>query len=130
MDDAVLSLVQEWHAALNSGDVDRLVAVVQPDVEMGGPRGVMAGAQALREWVARANIRLHPLAIYGRGPVAVVEERGQWLAQDSGDVIGDQVVASVFEVTDGRIGRIMRYDSVANALAAAGLSEDDRISGV
>ena len=130
MMDAALSLVVEWHTALNSGDVDRLVALVQPDVEMGGPRGVMSGAQELREWVERANIRLHPIHFFQRDHVVVVEERGQWLAQDSGDVIGDQVVASVYEVSNGRIGRIMRYDTLASALAAAGLSEDDRVSGV
>jgi hypothetical protein len=129
MADTALSLVEAWHAALNSGDVDRLVTLVTPDVEMGGGRGVLSGAHVLREWFERANVRLHPLAVFQRGNIVVVEERGQWLAQDSGAVIGDQTVASVFEVNDGLIRRITRYDDVASALGAARLTQADRISG-
>jgi hypothetical protein len=33
-------VVEAWHAALNEGDVDRLVGLSHPDVEVGGPRGV------------------------------------------------------------------------------------------
>ena len=32
-------VVEAWHAALNEGDVDRLVGLSHPDVEIGGPAG-------------------------------------------------------------------------------------------
>ena len=41
-------VVEAWHAALNEGDMDRLVGLSHPDVEFGGPRGVGQGVQLLR----------------------------------------------------------------------------------
>jgi ketosteroid isomerase-like protein len=56
-----IRIVEVWHEALNAGDVDRLVALLHPDVArwvvvLAGP----ATAQLLREWLDRANIRLDP----------------------------------------------------------------------
>jgi hypothetical protein len=51
-------VVEAWHEALNEGEVDRLVGLSHPDVEVGGPRGTRRGARLLREWVDRANVRL------------------------------------------------------------------------
>ena len=33
-------VVEAWHATHNEGDVDRLVGLSHPDVEIGGPRGI------------------------------------------------------------------------------------------
>ena len=55
-----IQTVIAWHEALNSGDVERLIALSHPEVEVGGPRGSAQGAQILREWVDRANIRWYP----------------------------------------------------------------------
>ena len=35
--------VNDWHEALNSADVDRLVALSHPGVEVGGPRHAIGG---------------------------------------------------------------------------------------
>jgi hypothetical protein len=40
--------VNDWHEALNSADVDRLVALSHPGVEVGGPRGTAHGTRILR----------------------------------------------------------------------------------
>ncbi len=91
-------VVEAWHAALNEGDVDRLVGLSHPDVEIGGPRGVGRGVQLLREWVDRANVRLDPRRVFRRGSTVVVEQAGQWRSAETGEVIGSQTVASVFAV--------------------------------
>jgi hypothetical protein len=36
-------VVLAWHAALNAGGIDRLLALSSEDVEVGGPRGVSRG---------------------------------------------------------------------------------------
>lgn len=46
--DAV-AVVLAWHAALNDGDADRLVALSTEEIEVGGPRGVGRGSALLRE---------------------------------------------------------------------------------
>ncbi len=71
-------VVQAWHEALNEGDVDRLVGLSHPDVEVGGSRGSGRGVRLLREWVERANIRLEPRHLFWSGDTVVVEQSGQW----------------------------------------------------
>ena len=118
-----LRVVEAWHEALNGGEVDRLVELSHPEVEVGGPRGTGRGAQLLREWVNRANIRLEPQRIFHHADTVIVEQWAQWHSTDTGQVIGGQTVCSVFVVRDGRVTRVMRYPDLADALDATDLDE-------
>ena len=118
-----LRVVEAWHEALNDGAVDRLVELSHPEVEVGGPRGTGWGAQLLREWVERANIRLEPRRVFHHADTVVVEQRAQWRSSDTGGVIGDQTVGSVFVVRDGRVTRMVRYPNLEGALDATDLDE-------
>jgi ketosteroid isomerase-like protein len=109
-----------WHEALNAGDVERLLALSRPDIEVGGPRGSTRGAQILREWVDRADIRLEPGRIFGEAGTVVVEQGAEWQSADAGNV---QRVASVFVVSDGLLTSVVRYPDLASALRAANLDE-------
>ena len=109
-------VVQAWHAALNAGDLETLLSLSANDIEVAGPRGGGRGADVLRDWVGRANIRLDVERILGHGPLLVVEERARWAGDDA-----PQVVASVFRVQDGKVTSVIRHPDVAAALEAAGL---------
>ena len=113
-----IQIVIAWHDALNEGDVERLVALSHPDVEVGGPRGSAHGAQILREWVARANIRLEPGRTFDEASTVVVEQGAEWQSTVPGGV---QTVASVFVVSDGLVASVVRYPDLASALQAANL---------
>ena len=104
-----------WHEALNSGDVDPLVELSHPGVEVGGPRGTGHGTHLLREWVDRAHIRLEPGRIFHEADIVVAEQNAEWQAG------GQQTVASVFVVRDGLVTSVVRYSSLAEALEASGL---------
>ncbi|MDQ3842213.1 MAG: nuclear transport factor 2 family protein [Actinomycetota bacterium] len=119
-------VVEAWHEALNAGDVDRLVALSHPDVEVGGPRGTGRGAQLLREWVDRANVRLAPRRVFHQADTVVVEQEAEWNSADTGPVTG-QAVTSVFVVRDDRIVRVVRYPDLADALRAVNLDESYEI---
>jgi ketosteroid isomerase-like protein len=110
--------VKAWHEALNYGEVDRLVELSHPEVEVGGPRGTGQGAQLLREWVDRANIRLEPRRIFHHADTVVVEQWARWHSTDT-----RQTVGSVFVVRDSLITRVVRYLDLAAALDAAHLDE-------
>src|SRR5438105_10833753 len=112
--------VLAWHAALNAADLERLLALSAPDIEVGGPRGSGTGVDLLRDWVARARIRLEPLGWQARDGVVVVEQTAQW-QQPDGPLTEPQHVASVFRVRDGKLSSVLRYDNLASALRAAGL---------
>ena len=88
-------VVEAWHEALNEGEVDRLVGLSHPDVEVGAPRGTRRVARLLREWVDRANVRLAPRRLFGHGDTVVVEQAGRWRSAESGEAIASQTVASV-----------------------------------
>lgn len=116
-------VVETWHEALNAGDVDLLVSLSHPNIEVGGPRGRGHGSQLLREWVDRANIRLELRRVFHQGETVVVEEEAEWRSAETGEMTSSQTVASVFVVRDDRVVSVVRYDNLANALSAAHLDE-------
>lgn len=119
--------MQSWHAALNAGDVEHLVALSTEDVEVGGPRGSGRGSQLLREWFGRAGIRLVPRQVFQRGNVVIVEQDAEWRSPETGEITGKQALASVFIVRKGLVASVVRHADLASALSAAGLSEDDAV---
>ena len=113
-----IQTVIAWHEAVNNDDVERLIALSHPEVEVAGPRGSAHGAQILREWVDRANIRLEPVRTFGEADTVVVEQGAEWQSAEPGRV---QTVASVFVVSDGLVTSVVRYPDLASALRAANL---------
>ncbi len=59
-----LAIVQQWHAALNVGDAEKLSALVSTDVRIEGPRGATAGVVVMLQWLERANVRITPCGIF------------------------------------------------------------------
>lgn len=118
-----IEAVLKWHEALNAGDVERLVALSDSEIEVGGPRGSGRGAQLLREWVGRANLRLESRRVFHRAVTVVVEQEAEWRSIETGEPTGGQTVASVFIVRDVVVASVLRYDSLADALRAAELDE-------
>jgi ketosteroid isomerase-like protein len=116
-----IETVTAWHEALNSGDVKSLLDLSHPDVEMGGPRGTVRGAQTLREWVDRANIRLEPERVFHEKDTVVAQQRAEWQAG------GQRNVASIFVVRDGLVTSVVRYPGLAEALRAANLDEKNAL---
>lgn len=117
-DSPEIGTVIAWHDALNGGDVERLVALSHPGIEIGGPRGTASGAGVLREWVDRADIRLEPGRTFGEAGKVIVEQGAEWQSVDPGNV---RTVASVFLVSDGLVTSVVRYPDLASALRAANL---------
>ena len=118
-----LRVVEDWHEALNGGEVDRLVELSHPEIEVGGPRGTGRGTQLLREWIDRANIRLEPKRVFHHADTVIVQQWAEWRSANTGQVTDSQIVSSVFVVRDGRVTRLMRYPDLADALSVTGLNE-------
>ncbi len=119
-----IQTVIAWHEALNSGNIERLVGLSHPDVEVGGPRGTDHGAQILREWVDRANVHLEPGRIFHEADTMVVEQAAAWTSTESSS---RQTVASIFSVHDGLVTSVVRYPGLAEAMRAAGIDETQEI---
>ena len=82
-----------------------------------------AGSELLRDWIARAGLTLKTLRAFVRGDTVVVEQHGVWHSLDTGEVIGEKTLASVFQVYDRYVVRFARYNSLNAALEAAGLDQ-------
>ncbi|HEX2323756.1 MAG TPA: nuclear transport factor 2 family protein [Chloroflexota bacterium] len=125
--EAAAVLVAGFHQALNGGDVERLVGLAREDVELVGPRGTARGVELLREWVGRAGITLTPRRTFARGQTVVVEEDASWRDPHTGEAQEAQVVATAFDLREGRIARISRLPDLKSALRAAGMEARDEV---
>jgi hypothetical protein len=120
-------VVRAWHDAVNRGDVDELVALSREDIEIGGPRGSASGSAVLRDWLDRAGIRLEPRRWFASSDLLVVEQVATWRTTEGG-VTDPVTIASAFRVENRLVRRMIRFESLADALAENGLTMQDEIS--
>jgi ribosomal protein S18 acetylase RimI-like enzyme len=124
---SALEIAEAWQQAANNQDSERLVALSDHNIELVGPRGSGYGHQLLRDWLSRAGLTLKTQRAFGRGGTIVLAQRGTWRSAETGAVTGESDLASWFEIGGGRVARFARYDSLDQALAAAGLTRADEI---
>ena len=121
-----VEVVLAWQAAANAKDRPRVLELSHDDIEVGGPRGTSRGHQVLCEWLDRTGIELETQRVFGRGDTLVVEQTAAWTAMQG--TFTRAFIATIFEVRGDRICKAVRYDSLAEALTAAGLAETDKIT--
>ena len=121
-----LDVVRHWHDAVNRGDADELVALSGEDIEIGGPRGTAAGSSILRDWVSRVGIHLEPWRWFAGPGNVVVEQIATWRTSEGG-LTEPSTIASSFQIEDGKVSRMIRFESLEAALAANSLTMHDEI---
>ena len=117
--------VHAWLAAVNAGDVDAVLALSAPRIAMVGPRGTAHGHEVLRGWLGHAGATFETGATYARGDSVVVAQRGVWRGSQTGGKESTVGVATRFRVADDMVAELERYEELADALNAAGLSAAD-----
>lgn len=122
-----LATVQAWQEAANARDIDRLLALSSPEIVLVGPRGRGSGHKLLRDWIDRAGLTLTTQAAYQRGETVVLAQRAKWQSEATGNEASEANLATRFQVRNGQVVELERYDNLASALAAAGLSAADEI---
>ncbi|MHB8599353.1 MAG: nuclear transport factor 2 family protein [Ktedonobacteraceae bacterium] len=121
------ALVQAWQDAANSQNIDRLIELSAPTIEIIGPRGSGYGHQLLRDWLGRAGLHLTTQRAFVRDNVVVVAQHGVWRSVETGVITGERDLASRFQVDDQYIVQFARHDNLADALSGAGLYDSDEI---
>src|SRR2546430_2516959 len=127
--DLITRMLHEW----NGGDVDALVQVFDPEVEVRPALStflasmVYRGHEGIREWYAETN---EPWAQLQAEAERFVEagDRTVVIVALHARVSGSEIdvagrIAHVVTVRDGRILRLDGYDEPDKALAAVGLAE-------
>ena len=126
--DSPLAIVQAWQDAANAQDVDRLLDLSDPDIEVIGPRGSGRGHQLLRDWVGRAGLSLETRRVFVRGDTVVLAQHVVWRSVETGEATGEADLATRFGVDGQRVVQFARHNSLDAALAAAGLDYSDEPS--
>jgi hypothetical protein len=120
--DSPLPVVHAWQEAANQRDIERLMELSDPDIEIVGPRGSSRGREVLRDWVERAGVTLQTYRAFVGGETVVLAQHGAWQTG------GERDIATRFRVDDGRVVQIERYDTLEEALQAAGLDSQDEMN--
>ncbi len=108
--------VNEWHASVNAGNLQRSAGAVGDPVVVLGPKGAgpITPAQ-FAEWVERSGITLIPRSWH---PVSerlmVVEQDATWTESTEATR-----VATVFRAVGGRITAVLRVPDLKAALELA-----------
>jgi hypothetical protein len=119
--DSPLPVVHAWQEAANRRDVERLMELSDPDIEIVGPRGSGRGRDLLGEWLERAGVTLQTYRAFVKDETVVLAQHGVWQAG------GERDIATRFRVDDGRVAQIERYDTLDEALQASGLGAHDEM---
>ena len=109
-------VIDEWHAAVNAGDLDRAAALVSDPVLVLGPKGTgPISPTQFAGWIVRSGIKLVPGDRHPVGEhIVVVVQDATW--PDSPEPAG---VATVFRLTEGKVSAVLRQPDLASALALA-----------
>jgi ketosteroid isomerase-like protein len=116
----------DWLAAMRDHDLDRLRALLHPDVEQRWIDGEVycANREQLLEWwstrPARSEYRIDAVEVIGAGDRVVMAVRGPDLEWVGDENVGGQV-CEVFTIRDGLVVAIRQYLGRSEALAAAGI---------
>ncbi len=121
MSTSEIATVLAWHDALNTADLDTLIALSSDDIEIGDADGAAQGHGALRDWAQRSAAGIEVGQIYYHDGVVVVEER-LTSKTDPGQV---GTAASAFRVVHDHVTSVFRHDDLAAALAATELTDED-----
>jgi hypothetical protein len=122
-----IAVVRAWHEAVSARDIERLLALSDPNIEIVGPRGSGYGHDLLREWLERAGLALTIQRAFVRDGRVVVAQHGQWRSVETGESLGEAVLASSFRVADGQVTFFARYERLDDALQASRLTVADEV---
>lgn len=109
-------VVKAWHTAVNDRDTEAALSCCHTDVIVGGPRGDGAGHDVMRAWLQRSGIGLEPQEeLTEQGGRVVVRELAQWRTTENAPAAAPTQTPAetwvVFEVTDGVISAVRRYET-------------------
>ena len=119
-----IATVLGWHDALNTSDLDTLVALSSDDIEIGDAHGAAQGHEALRSWAASRTGTAELGRMYVHHGVVVVEQKVS--SPDNPGAVTN--AASAFRVVHDHVTSVFRHEDLASALAATELTEDDLVN--
>ncbi len=116
MESSLEAAINEWHASVNDGDLQRSARAVGDPIVVLGPKGAgpITPAQ-FSEWVARSGIKLIPRSWHPISErLVVVEEDATWPESKRATR-----VATIFRASGGKVTAALRLPDLESALELA-----------
>ena len=118
--------VLAWQDALNSGDLDTIVALYSDGVEISSAVGGSQGLVALLDWAAETDttIKLEEAYVSGAVVVTAGEASGSIVP---GSEMDSRHMAMAFRVDDDQVVSVFIHPDLESALRATGLGTEDLV---
>lgn len=127
-----VDVVREYTNAFATRDVERMIALADPEIEIVTPRGTGRGHQEIRDFMERQTygVSMHSelVRVLHRGETVVTEERVELRYVETGERAEAFTVASVYVVRDGRVVRLAPQSDFEAAVREAGLTGADEVA--
>ncbi|TWT24858.1 nuclear transport factor 2 family protein [Planomicrobium sp. CPCC 101110] len=118
----VIETADVWVEKVNAQDVEGVLEVSDPNIELIGPRGAGFGHDLLVQWMENTGVNLHTITRYAAGQRVVYEQEAVWENQD-----GHVIVYTFMEIRDGKVTRLERFDNIDDAFSTSGLNENHKL---
>jgi ketosteroid isomerase-like protein len=118
--------VREFIRSFNERDLDAFAGTLDPEVELHAKRGVRRGLRAARAWATRRpggvqqTIVLDQLWEEPDRAVALITRCWHW--DEDGSAAGEDEMAWLFELRDGRVRSWRPFEDRDEALRAGGFA--------
>jgi ketosteroid isomerase-like protein len=117
-------LVREFYDAFNAQHLDRLVAVLHPEVELQTARGLREGRDEARAWATKdpgggleQTLVLDQVVTDSRGAHALARYHKQWHWREDEELARADEMAALFTFRDGLIARWQPFEDPSEARA-------------
>lgn len=118
--------VREFIRAFNEQDLEAFAATLHPEVEIHASRGLRKGIEAARLWATRApgGVQQHVVLdeLYEGEERAVALITRQWHWAEDETLAGEDPMAWLFELRDGKIRSWRPFEGRAEALREGGFA--------
>jgi ketosteroid isomerase-like protein len=126
-----LMVVEAWAQAYSRRDLDAMLALSCPDIEVARRLRHERGHDAVRGLLHRQSfgVEMHPRVrrTFRRRDTVVVDAQLVVSYVDTGEPVEEQEGAAILVVRDGCVARYVPYPHLEAALSDARLSEDDEV---
>jgi ketosteroid isomerase-like protein len=126
-----LTVVEAWAQAYSRRDLDAMLALSCPDIEVARRLRPEQGHDAVRGLLQRQSfgVEMHPRVrrLFHSGDTVVVDAQLVTSYVDTGEPAGEQEGAAILVVRGGCVARYVPYPDLDTALSDARLSEDDEV---